>query len=380
MMNIFSQTLQLPENLPMGGYTGERLSIRKSEDIEVNGWSFVDSKTGRESMLCSIDALYAGDLIRAVRRDDCRLLLAASHTHYAPMLDSSKPQLGALATIAVDRYAEAINAAKKKEVSPNVCRIFRAEVPIPIYRRFDVPNTLLNRVLTKKAGMYPNAAQDIDRSLYIFDFSSGDRTLFTLVYHACHPVSRHDPSLLSPDYVGAVRKAIRERFGQVPALFLLGCAGDIRPNLAHKRIKWLPRNRFNWRFEKKPSHTSEVAVDDAYANAVARATVWQSLPLEQSPCLEIRTLRLKGQADVEIPCLLVAGRLRFEFVPYEVSHHFHLAAQKKDPMRFIVSCTNHTLGYLPHPKQIIAGGYEVDGSRNCMGLVKRVELKEDESF
>ena len=61
--------------------------------------------------------------------------------------------------------------------------------------------------------------------------------------------------------------------------------------------------------------------------------------------------------------------------PFEVSHLFHLDAQKKDPMRFIVSCADHTLGYLPHPRQIAAGGYEVNGSRACMGLTDRVQLK-----
>jgi hypothetical protein len=44
-------------------------------------------------------------------------------------------------------------------------------------------------------------------------------------------------------------------------------------------------------------------------------------------------------------------------------------------MKFIVSCSNHTLGYLPYPNQLSSGGYEVDGSRRYMGLKNRIFLK-----
>jgi hypothetical protein len=74
---------------------------------------------------------------------------------------------------------------------------------------------------------------------------------------------------------------------------------------------------------------------------------------------------------------VIGQQLSFDFLPFEVSHYFHMEAQKKDPMHFLVSCVNDTLGYLPHPRQLSAGGYEVDGSRNCMNLGERVELKKD---
>jgi hypothetical protein len=376
-IHVFSQALHLPAGLPMGGYTEKRLSTSESNDLEVNGLSFTNAESGRVTELYSIDALYAGDLVDAVLRKDCSHLFAASHTHYAPMLDGEKPLLGALASEAVNLYAQAINSTPRIQVAPVVCRIFRADVPVPVYRRFDVPDTALNRLLTSRAGRYPNVVQAIDRQLYIFEFASNEHSLFTLVYHACHPVSRHDRMRLSADYVDAIRKAVRGRFGEVPCLFLQGCAGDIRPNLAHKRVSWLPRSRLNWRFEKYPLATSEAAVDHAYADAVRKADVWQIVPLAERPlCVENRTMKLKVQGDLDIPCLIVADRLRFEFVPFEVSHHFHLAAHKKNPNCFIVSCANHTHGYLPHPKQLSAGGYEVDGSRTLVGLGQRVELKE----
>lgn len=374
-MEVFSQSVALAAGQPMGGYSGERLSTQPSDELEVNGWCFTDSATGSVVELCTLDALYAGEVVKHLVSTTEQRLFLASHTHYAPMLDSSKPQLGALADGAVAAFANAIQSSPRRSVAPDICRVYRAEVPVPIYRRFDVPDSRLNRFLTSRAGMYPNSLQPIDQNLYLFEFSRGDNTEFVLAQHACHPVSRQDRQRLSPDYVGAIRRAVRERFGSAPCLFLQGCAGDIRPNLARKRVVWLPRSRFNWRFEWPVSRQGEQGTDRAYADAVYAASLWHSLPLGAgSVRIEHRVLTLEAQGPVDFPRLVIADRLRFDFVPFEVSHFFHLDAQLKDPMHFIVSCANHTLGYLPHASQLAAGGYEVDGSRNCMGMAQRAVL------
>lgn len=376
-MDVYAQQIRLGVGQPMGGYAGERLSTQPSQALEVNGWSFTDAVTGEAVELCSVDALYAGDLVERLGRSPQRRIFAASHTHYAPMLDSTKPQLGALAGDALESFGRAITDTQRQAVAPDRCRIYCAEVAVPIYRRFDVPDDSFNRWLAGRVGMYPNTRQPIDRHLYLFEFATGDSTSFVLALHACHPVSRSDPFLVSPDYVGAIRSAVRERFGSVPCLFLLGCAGDIRPNFARKRVAWLPRSRVNWRFEWPVPIAREQAADRAYVEAVALASLWQSLNLGSTPVrLEHRVLDLQFPGTIEVPCLVVGDRLRFEFLPFEVSHLFHLDAQRKDPMRFIVSCADRTWGYLPHPRQIAAGGYEVDGSRGCMGLAERVLLKD----
>jgi hypothetical protein len=373
-MHVYSQALNLAAGQPMGGYLGERLSASPSLNLEVNGWQFEDADSGMSIELCSLDALYAGDLVTRSLQTGGQRIFAASHTHFAPMLDGSKPQIGALAPLALDEYERAVREATRRRVQPTACRIFRAQVSIPVYRRFDVPNSALNRWLTAHAGMYPNPHQVIDRHLYLFEFSQADGTTFVLCYHACHPVSRHDRTELSSDYVGAIRRTVRERFGDVSCLFLLGCAGDIRPNFSRKRISWLPRSRFNWRFEWPVESRSERAADAAYRSAVLQAEPWQELALEQQPCsLKSVSLPLKGLPGLSFPSLRVGKRLRFDFVPFEVSHLYHLEAQQKDPMHFIVSCADQTLGYLPHPRQLPAGGYEVDASRACMNLPQRTE-------
>lgn len=374
-MDVFTQSIHVEAGQPLGGYAVERLSRSASDELELNGLCFDDPATGLRIELCTLDALYAGDLFDTEIDSISRRIFAASHTHFAPMLDSGKPQLGAVSAQALNAWRSALREAQRCKVSPSQCTIWRAEVTLPIYRRFDVPDSLVNRWLTRRAGMFPNSLQSLDRNVYFFELGDTGRTDAVIVLHACHPVSRADRNHTSSDYVGALRNAVRARFGNVPCLFLLGCSGDVRPNFARKRISLLPRGRLNLRFEWPTQSESELLADMAYAEAVAEARLWRTIGLPAGSLrFESMLLSLKHQPAQSIPCLCFSDQLRFEFVPFEVSHLFHLEAQKKDSMRFIVSCADRTLGYLPHPSQLAAGGYEVDGSRHCMGLKERALL------
>jgi hypothetical protein len=362
----------------MGGYAISSNALVCTESLEINGLDFLDSETGKKIELCSIDALYAGMLAKQAINSDEIKVYASSHTHYAPMLDSKKEKLGDFSQKALDCYLKAINNAERVSVSPDQCRIYRADVSVPIYRRFDYPDTFMNRLLAKYFGMYPNESMPIDNGLYIFEFVKDEVALFTIAYYACHPVSRHNQILNSPDYIGAIRNAVRRRFNIKSCLFLLGCSGDLRPNSAIKRVSWLPKCRFNWRFEPWSSASSEARIDSAYADAVKQAKLQTSFSLNgKSFSLVENEIRLKHQGRVGIKTLVVGNQLRFDFLPFEVSHFFHLDAQKKDPLHFIVSCADDVIGYLPHSTQLVSGGYEVDGSRDYMVLRDRVELVSD---
>lgn len=375
-MKCFTQKLHFPKGQYLGGYASERISPAASDDLEVNGWAFAPQGSGNPVEICSIDALYAGDLVEAAKQPPVERIFASSHTHFAPMIDSAKPILGKTVPAAVEIYAEAVKTAERIDAEPDSCRLYQAEVAVPVYRRFDFPNNWLNRFLNARAGLYPNEKRPINRNLYIFVFAKGDTPLFCIAYHACHPTSRHEMNAVSPDYIGAIRKAVRARFGVQTCLFFLGCSGDIRPNFACKRFSFLPRGRLNWRFQSPSSAENERMADRAYAEAVGKAELKETLKLEENGArLENMELPFKGRESVPVTSLVLAETLRFDFVPFEVSHLFQLDLQKAGQKRFIVSCANKVLGYLPHPSQIKAGGYEVDSSRICMGLPQRMEVE-----
>lgn len=379
-MHIFSSKIEVPEGCCLGGYgNSDASNANRAGSLNVAGFGFRQITTGALIEVCSVDALYAGDLVKQNASQSVQRIFAASHTHFAPMLDASKPSLGRYSSDSVKSFVYAIDTAQREQIEPNQCIVFRGEVSLPVYRRFDVPNTLINNVLSRYAGMFPNEAQKIDKGIYIFLFRRGSSNLFAITYHACHPVTRHDGNTVSADYVDAIRQAITKRFGIFHGLFFLGCAGDIRPNFTKKRVEWLPKSRMNWRFKYPPSEADQDEADQQYRDSILRANQIAAFPINSSGLVyKLRHLNIQGIGIVPIPEVHIGHHVIFYFFPFEVSHRFHLATLTNEalPMKFIVSCSNHTLGYLPHPSQISFGGYEVDGSRRDMGLKNRLLLEE----
>lgn len=370
-MYIYRSKIELPAGVSMGGYGPGRHSMLPSDAMAIHGLGVEGAFE-----LCSIDALYAGDLSEPAAPRSVRRIFAASHTHTAPMLDSAKPLLGEAAAQALQAYREAIESAPRERVEPTRCTMYRAEVTLPVYRRFDRPRSGVNRLLTRYAGLFPNDAVPIDRGVYLFVFSDAERPLFVLAYHACHPVTRHDVRRVSADYVQSIRDAVAERFGTPHCLFLLGCTGDVRPNLARKRVGWMPRGRLNWRFSFPPSEEQESAADAMYRDAVLSAAAGESFALAPDGLQSMtRSVDVEGFGPVAACELQVANALSFLFLPFEVSHLYHMDVQAMNKKRFIVSCADGVKGYLPHASQLESGGYEVDGSREYMGLQQRVAVR-----
>ena len=183
-------------------------------------------------------------------------------------------------------------------------------------------------------------------------------------------MTRSDARCASADYVQAVREGVRERFGMSHCLFLLGCNGDVRANFAEKRKPWLPRHRLNWRFKRKPGVDDQQLADRIYRKAVLEAeTIDQFALSEDAIAASTCTVATATEGAVDVPRLDIGGRVSFTFMPFEVSHRYRLDSIARDghPRSFIVSCAGNTRGYLPHPSQLRAGGYEVHGSRTYMG-------------
>lgn len=373
---IFSANVEVGAGEPLGGHDPSRLSLNSSDELEVNGLSFT-AQDGLSYRLCSVDTLYAGQLVEGFKSAEDIHIFAASHTHCAPMIDSGKPKIGGFSAGGFEGYFHAISRAEQTRVKPTRIRIYQAQVGVPVYRRFDYPDTILNRLLTSRFGLYPNDKKNIDRNIYLFEFGGEGHTDFVLIYHACHPVSCGVNCEVSSDYVGAVRKAVRERFSCKTVVFLQGCSGDVRPNMAKKRIPWLPRCRLNWRFNGSPELQHIAQVNNEYATAVWRAKKCRDIVIgEYQFDASVRQASLTDGRGIDIWRIKLPGGIEFHFFPFEMSHLYHLDWECGGVGKFIVSCANDTLGYLSHPSQHRAGGYEVYGSLNYMGQREKLQLKE----
>jgi hypothetical protein len=374
LISTLTSTVALPAGVELGGYGAVRPSRQASDALEINGLRFSCSDNGKRVSLVSLDTLYPGDLVHRFGDADDTYLFAASHTHTAPMLDSAKAGIGAVDARALDAHADVILGREWCEREVDAVALFSTTVDVPIYRRRDNPDHALNRALTAYCGMYPNPREAIDRSLHLLALMAGDEPVAVMIWHSCHPTSRSDLHQVSADYVAAIRRGVRERFGRTtPCLFLQGCAGDIRPDSRSRRIEWMPDSILNTCFLNPTSPQEQDRIDDQYFRAILNATEMERKPLDSLRTDSQRYKLTDGRVG-EVPSIVVGEHYWLDFLPFEVSHRYWLEARNASPRRFLVSCSGEVQGYLPHPTQMRAGGYEVDGSRVLVGASERFTL------
>ena len=359
-------------NYPLGGYGINKFSKNSSGTIETNMLSFTDS-AGEIFTIVSVDALYAGDLVKFINVDNC--VICASHTHYSPMIDSKKPKLGKMSSKALRKWQNSILGVDLSSFEIDECDYYTTETNVHTYRRFDRPRNWLNKLLSRRLEFHPNAYQKIDKKIYIWIFKSNKKNKFAFVYHAGHPVSRRNEDEISADYVGVIRNTLRQKFDIKTVIFFQGCSGDVRPNITTKRNKFLPKLWLNKKFKLHPSVEEENLINNNYKKAINQTVLIDSFACDLSNfSVSEKKMTLKENNLISYKLLSIAGKFEFQFIPFEMSHFFQLETNKKFLGRFLVSCCNDTIGYLPHPSQLIFSGYEVDTSRALMSLDVRQEL------
>lgn len=354
-----SRTITFPKGCSLGGYGPGYQSI-STGDLEVNT---VELCASIGFSLTSIDTLYPGQLVDSFPSH----LICATHTHYSPMIDSKKPLVGDYDPAALEKWEKAIENMLHTSFSVRIKRVleYRATVDHTIYRRFDSQGNSFERYSNPFIGMFPNKVETVDQTIRIFVFfDDASQASYCLVWHCCHPVSRSRRDVISSDYVGIIRTSLRERFGDIPVLFLLGPSGDIRPNLTEKRIPYLPDIFPNRKFSAFPTGDVSSHFETGYQIALNSMHEVKSV-ISPGVTVEPITLKISNGDRFESFRLKIAGLVSFIFYPFEVSHRYHWESELNGEL--IVSCAGSVNGYLPHKSQLTYGGYEVDSSRVAMG-------------
>ena len=161
-----------------------------------------------------------------VRRDWVQVTV--SHTHASGWMSRSRaafpggeliePYLKRVVHVCADLARAAADAAR-----PATIVYGTAHCPLAAHRDYvDVERQQF------VCGFNPNGPAD-DTVLVGRVTAEDGSTLGTLVNYACHPTTlAWENTLLSPDYVGAMREMIEQHTG-APCLFLQGASGDLGP-------------------------------------------------------------------------------------------------------------------------------------------------------
>jgi len=157
-----------------------------------------------------------------------QLHISFSHTHAAGLMDPQRSNLpgGELITPYLAVLAERIGEA--------VCEALQEMRPVQIVYGEGFCSLARNRDFWDEAnglfvcGLNPQGESD-DTILVARVTDESNRTITTVVNYACHPTTlAWDNTLISPDYIGAMRELVESATG-APCLFLQGASGDLGP-------------------------------------------------------------------------------------------------------------------------------------------------------
>jgi hypothetical protein len=227
--------------VPLFGYAFRRDPfVRVASPIEAN--VAVLRRDGRTILLIGGDFLYLTGALRddIVAAHGARhgfgradVLLAASHTHFAPAIDPTKPGLGA----ADPAYIDEVHDMVRRHVGQ---LLDAPDAPVTLRHARRPSRHNCNR---RSAAIRPDGTVGIDDIMTdpgnVFDDMLDVVTLggedgavrAALVRYACHATSYPDKPAVTPEFPGIIRNALRRAAGRdgLPVLFLQGFAGDMVP-------------------------------------------------------------------------------------------------------------------------------------------------------
>jgi neutral ceramidase len=343
-----------------------------------------------------------------LRREE--LLIAASHTHFAPFISPQRfpsPELGILEPD--PRYVSLVRRAAVEAVRQSCETLTLGELQV---HRMDVPAILFNRRTILRASgsacavetnfLYPGDPalyefSPVDPQLSVLRIVADGAPRVALANFGCHPVtggmngpgSHYD---VSADYPHYLRDAVSRAWG-CPTLFTLGAAGDSVPlqraGLSRKRIGATLGNsillaerafvacgeagqevliaRRAVRMEARTIlRTRGTDAEKQYESA--RASMQGKKPGEatdlelqhfQATMLGAFRARLypEDKATIEVAMHRIGDIVLVAF-PFEVLSGVALLLKKVDPRVVLVSAANGYEGYLPQAFEYERGGYE----------------------
>lgn len=355
---------------------------RPAEPLEANLLAFWAKEDTAPILLVTLDVLYPGKEVReaiekaATPLPPERIVVAASHTHRAPMTDSSKPLLGSpdpaylswLTAELSHRVEEVLNPDTAQGVSLN---LGSGQASHSISRRRKAAWSVKERRLRRKLTILaPDPNGVVDETVIVASFNNSKGEAIAWIWnYACHPVAHPEPSAYSSHYVHHVRHALRSAPNQsnVPVLFFQGFSGDTRPSASVGVTgwqQWVHRLISGPRFRDMRSHDYT-----KWATSLAECVL--AIPLVPA-ILEGKEPRARRavspgpyfangyERDITFQSVKISGQFVLVGTSGEVVSEYasFVRSQTTSPYTMCLGCLDDVFGYIPTQEMIEAGGYE----------------------
>lgn len=335
-------------------------------------------------ILISCDLLYPGpELNKTISTafpgiDRDRILLSATHTHCAPMTDTSKPLLGKtnpnyLRTL-LDTFQNAgiylMNSAKRHEVTVYVSNV---DANHSINRRLHKRLRIGSKIQTDFVDLAPNFHGSRDELITLIELrDTHDRTLCGIWNYACHPVGYPYANHVSAHFPGVVRDSLRGvTSSTLPVVYLQGFSGDTRPNATVTRTK-TPETIIRRLLQGASFSDFDKAGYDAWTTSLAARVLsarksLTKVDIDSSDCVRLNAdpeeFTLPPVDEVTFQKVSLLPWITIVGVSAEVVSEYSPLVRNLSPTPYTmcVGCLDNPFGYLPTQAMLLEGGYESDG-------------------
>lgn len=353
--------------------------------LEANALLLADGVV--RTLMISADLLYFGpDLVQAIHGcakrfniAETHVILAASHTHFAPATDGSKPRLGAVdpgyQAFAKEKLLSLIEALVTSAMAVVTVELVRVVSSLSVNRRLRWRWPTLTSEgfkLGPNVVMAPAPNESRDEYADVLRFVDMRGVVVCVAWKfACHPVCFPDSLKVCSEYPGHARARLRQQLKlDIPVLFLQGFTGDVRPRLLgvrtlKDRLHALRRGpgfgevgMAQW--TQWADQVAEVLCEGVRRPAALVVTAGLDVTCIDVPMSRIIDPVLNPQAcewPLRIQRLVLGNRLELLFLGAEVCSPY-LTMLGAGEHTLCVGYTAHVFGYLPSQRQADEGGYE----------------------
>lgn len=390
----------------LAGYAARRDPVSTVLDpIEIS--AVLLEADGRRCLIFGFDLMIVGaELQQAIHARlashgfaPAEIMLLASHTHFAPATDRACAPLGAPDGQFVVELAAAcenlvIRMLQERPAGSRL-EIRRGHLNHSVNRRRHWPYPTVGRTygfrLTSTV-MAPNPEGPTDElaTVLLLRRADDDGIIAAIWHYTCHATAVIPLNVISADFPGAARRALRRRFGEIPCVFVQGFCGDISPRmtgtgtretmagglrrLARKVISgptFPPRVAGDWVRWSEGLAAGVAAIAGQPAES-ADAPASLSVGVAQIPLAEFFT----GSAPdkpLTVQALRLGQTLELVALSAEVTVEWETILDSALPsagarLRLYAGYLGALYGYLPTPAQVGEGGYEVTGFQRLFGL------------
>lgn len=390
MLLAASESVTLPIRLPvrLAGFEAGPIAQTVRRPLEAN--VLLLRLGAAEIVVVTLDLLFVGRHLRQgverrvahkVRPD--QLIMAASHTHYAPATDLDKPALGGANVSWVEELAGLVAQAIIRLVESSA-------VGVDLMHGVGESHVAVNRrkrrlLAVSRAGirwrptlLAPNPKGYVDRAVHVIKVGDDEGRLRAVLWSmACHPVSLKRSTAIDSHYIGHVRDRIRQRAhdSELPVLFLQGFAGNCRPFIrkqVRSPLQIVSRVAVGPGFGPFPTSDDEEVwmerVDADVASVVCSSLHIDCLRSARVLLPRSRFVRSVSDSPASFsavqlgPLLVTGGSAEF------VGEYRAVIGAAGNSRHMTVGYLDDVFGYAATDDMLQHGGYEVEGFCPCFGV------------